>query len=115
MPHNDGFRFEAQVNFLGYKLDEKWAERKPYLVKVERIARKLRVPLDETSRPYSTVKTLKSFRDTLAHGKPQIINGEKKLVLTREELANRSILKADWESYLTEDFLRQSYNDTDVL
>jgi hypothetical protein len=109
------FSFEAQVNFLGFKLDEKWAERKPYLVKVERIARKLKVPLDQSTRPYSTIKTLKTFRDTLAHGKPQLIKGEKNLVLTHEELTNRNILKADWESYLTEEFLRQSYDDTDTL
>jgi hypothetical protein len=110
------FAFEAQINFLGlFKLDEKWEERKPYLFKVERIARKLKVPLHQSSRPYSTIKTLKTFRDTLAHGKPQIIRGEKTLILTREELGRRNILKADWESYLTEEFLRQSYDDTDTL
>jgi hypothetical protein len=91
------FSFEAQVNFLGFKLDEKWAERKPYLVKMERIARKLKVPLDQSTRPYSTIKTLKTFRDTLAHGKPQLIKGEKNLVLTHEELLLQSIISSSGE------------------
>jgi hypothetical protein len=109
------FAFEAQINFSGFKVDEKWEERKPYLFKVERVARKLNVPLDVSARPYSTITTLKDFRDKMAHGKPVIIKSEKTLVLNEQELASRNILKADWEAYLTDTFIRQSYDDTKSL
>jgi hypothetical protein len=73
------FSFEAQMNFLGFKLIQKWEERKPYLYKFQRVAKRLNVTVDYNSRPHSTVKELKEFRDTLAHGKPEEIKGEKEL------------------------------------
>ena len=109
------FAFEAQINFLGFKVDKNWEERKPYLYKLERVARKLNVQDDFTTRPYSTIKILKEFRDMLAHGKPTEIQGEKNLVLTREELERRNILRAAWEDYLNEEFLRRSYDDTESI
>jgi hypothetical protein len=110
------FAFEAQVNFLGFKAyGENWGENRPYLHKVKRIARKLGVNLDLDSRPYLTVKELKQFRDTVAHGKPAEIQGERNLTLTPEELGRRNILKADWEKSLTAEFLRRCYDDTEAL
>src|ERR1700686_2956722 len=92
------FAFEARINFLGFKAyGEKWEERRPYLDKVKRIARKLGVKLSHESRPYLTIKELKQFRDTMAHGKPAEIRGEKSVTITAEELERRNILKADWE------------------
>ena len=67
------------MNFLGFKLIQKWEERKPYLYKFQRVAKRLNVTVDYNSRPHSTVKELKEFRDTLAHGKPEEIKGEKEL------------------------------------
>jgi hypothetical protein len=109
------FAFEAQMNFLGFKLISNWEERKPYLVKFERVAKKLNVKVDYESRPHSTVKKLKEFRDTLAHGKPKEIKGESEEIITREELERRDLLKAEWQNSLTEEFLDRAYDDTEDI
>jgi hypothetical protein len=109
------FSFEAQMNFLGFKLIQKWEERKPYLYKFQRVAKRLNVTVDYNSRPHSTVKELKDFRDTLAHGKPEEIKGEKEETITREELERRDLLKAEWQKSLTEEFLGLAYDDTESI
>ena len=110
------FAFEASINFLGFKAyGENWGENRPYLHKVKRIARKLGVPINWESRPFSTIKELKRFRDTVAHGKPVEIRGEKEVTITEDELKRRNILKADWEKLLNEEFLHRCYNDTEEV
>jgi hypothetical protein len=109
------FAFEAQMNFLGFKLIPNWEERKPYLLKFERLAEKLSVNVDYESRPHSTVKELKEFRDTLAHGKPKEIKGESEEIITREELERRDLLKAEWQGSLTEEFLGRAYDDMEDI
>src|SRR4051794_4731492 len=109
------FAFEAQMNFIGFKLIPNWEERKPYLLKFERVAKKLGVAIDYESRPHSTVKELKEFRDTLAHGKPKEVKGESDEIITREELERRDLLKAEWQECLTEEFLGRCYDDTESI
>jgi hypothetical protein len=110
------FSFEAKINFLGFKaFGDQWGEGRPYLHKVKRVSRKLGVQIDCDARPYLTVRDLKRFRDTVAHGKPAEIRGEKDVTITREELERRNILKADWEKSLNEEFLRRAYDDTEEL
>lgn len=109
------FAFEAKINLLGFKLFDKWEERQGYLYKFERVANRLGVKIDYDTQPHSTVKDIKSFRDTIAHGKPHEIKEEKEQVLTEEELEKRNILKAEWESCLTEDFLRRAYDDLEKI
>lgn len=109
------FAFEAKVNLLGFKLFDKWDERQGYLCKFERVAKKLGVKVDYETRPHSTIKEIKNFRDTVAHGKPYEIEEEKELVLTKEELEQRQMLKAEWEGCLTAEFLRQAYDDLEQL
>lgn len=110
------FAFEASINFLGFKAcGEDWSENRPYLHKVKQIARKLGVPIDWESRPFSTIKELKQFRDTVAHGKPAEIRGEQNVTITEDELNRRNILKADWEKLLSEEFLRRCYDDTEEI
>ena len=76
---------------------------------------KLNVHIDYEAQPHSTVKELKIFCDTLAHGKPSEIKDEKNLVLTEDELKKRNILKADWHDRVNEEFLWRSYDDTEAI
>jgi hypothetical protein len=103
------------MNFLGFKLIQNWEERKPYLLKFERVAKQVSVKVDYGSRPHSTVKELKDFRDTLAHGKPKEIKVEREDVITREELERRDLLKAEWQDSLTEEFLARAYDDMEDI
>jgi hypothetical protein len=110
------FAFEARINFLGFKAyGEKWKEKQAYLHKVRRVARKLGVQLVSESRPYLTIKELKEFRDTVAHGKPAEIRSEQNITITRDELERRNILKPVWEKSLNVEFLRRCYDDTEAL
>jgi hypothetical protein len=109
------FAFEAQINFLGFKVVEGWDEWRPLLEKLGEVANKLNIKFDSRTRPYATIKELKEFRDTLAHGKPRQIRGERQLSATREELTKRNILKADWEKCVSEEFAEQCYSDADSM
>lgn len=110
------FAFEAQIKFLGHKLIENWEERKPYLVKFEKVTKKTehRGRLQLTAA-FHGKKELKEFRDTPAHGKPQEIKGEKEETIAREELERRNLLKAEWHNSLTEDFLTRAHDDTEAI
>ncbi len=109
------FAIEAKINFLGYRLIEKWDERAPYLVKVKKIIKHLGVRYDDQTRPYQTVRKLKEFRDTLAHGKPMELHNDKEVIITHEELDHRGFLTADWQSLLDEQFVANAFDDMQTI
>lgn len=109
------FAVEARVNFLGYKLIDKWDERAPYMVKVKKVTRFLDVTPDFDTRPYKTIHSLKGFRDTLAHGKPLEIRTDIEVVATEEELRGRGYLGAPWEDSLTIEFVDMGFEDMEIV
>ena len=111
------FALEARMNFLGFKiLADRWDERQPYLTKFERVAKKLNIPVEYGSRPHETVKLLKEFRDTLAHGKPYEIDKEQELIATYKELDRSKLLQAEWQKrFLTEEFVSRAHDDAETI
>lgn len=109
------FAVEARMNFLGYKLIEKWKERAPYMVKVEKVTKRLGVAPDFGERPYKTIESLKNFRDTLAHGKPLEIRTDVEVEATEEELRGRGFLGAPWEAAVTGEFVEMGFEDMEVV
>jgi hypothetical protein len=110
------FAVEAQFNFLGFKLIEKWDERARALDKVHTVLKHLGADNDLTERPYKTIVDLKTLRDTLAHGKPTVIKTEEKeWKATEEELRKAGALVANYEVSLTEGFVAQAYEDVDAI
>jgi hypothetical protein len=86
------------------------------LTKFERVAKKLNIPVEYGSRPHKTVKLLKEFRDTLAHGKPFEIDQEQELIATYEELDRSKLLQAEWEKrFLTEEFVSRAHDDSETI
>src|SRR5690349_10913852 len=53
------FAFEAKINFLGSKLIDKWKERQPFNDKLDEVLATLKLDVDWTKRPWSSVKGLK--------------------------------------------------------
>jgi len=102
------FEVEARFNFLGAKLISNWEERKPAILKVKRVCKRLGVAPDFSVRPYRSVEKLKDFRDTLAHGKPEEKVFDEEVVATAEDLATMGILRADWEAYIDHGFFQES-------
>lgn len=111
------FASEARVNFLGDRLFPDWKkkERDPALEKVEEVCRHLGVTPDFDLRPYASIKALRDFRNTLAHGKPAHIYVDQEIVATPDELDQRDLLHADWEGYLDKDFLATAYDDVNTI
>ena len=90
-------------------------QRAPYLVKVKKVTKQLGVKYDDTSRPFQTVRELKEFRDTLAHGKPVDLHNDKEVITTQEELDKRGFLTPDWHSSLNEAFVTRAFDDSDTI
>lgn len=109
------FAVEARMNFLGYKLIEKWKERAPYMVKVEKVTKRLGDAPNFGERPYKTIESLKNFRDTLAHGKPLEIRTAVEVEATEEELRGRGYLGAPWEAAVTGELVEMGFEDMEVV
>ncbi|GLS35376.1 hypothetical protein GCM10010869_09640 [Mesorhizobium tianshanense] len=109
------FAIEAKLNFLGDRLVKGWRERAPALVKVETICAHVGITPDFTTRPYLSVKELKEFRDTLAHGKPLDLYFDEEVVATPDELDQRGLMHPDWETFVNKDFLARAYDDVNDI
>ena len=83
------FTFEAKINFLGHKLVARWNERQSFNDKVTEVLNHLKINPDWTVRPYSSISTLKKFRDSIVHGKPIETTSDKETVLSAEEIDRR--------------------------
>jgi antitoxin component HigA of HigAB toxin-antitoxin module len=109
------FEVEARFNFLGAKLITDWNERVPAMEKVEQIYSHLGVTPDFPVRPYSNIRKLKNFRDTLAHGKPEDRYFDQEVEATPEELEAMGILHAEWEDYIDHGFFQEAYDDVEKI
>lgn len=109
------FTVESRFNFLGYKLIDDWKERQPIKDKIKTVARRLNIEADFGKKPFSNFNMLFDFRDTLAHGQPKLINNEKELITTHEELDSRGFLEADWEKFVNQEFLNEIYTDVETI
>ena len=107
------FEFEAKVNFVGWKLlEDEWNERAALEKKTNRLCNELKMGTDWDQRPLSTIHTLKSFRDTLAHGKPEVVNEK---FVTDVEPQIWEALKGQWEETVTLEFVNQADEDAESL
>jgi hypothetical protein len=109
------FTFESRLNFVGEQKIAGWRERRGFDKKVEMLLKALELEPDFTERPYSTIKELKDFRDTIAHGKPGIIEVDETIDLNPEADDMDFDLRGEWERFLTIDFMRQCSQDIDEI
>ena len=109
------FTFEAYINFFGDRLIDGWKEKARFDEKVDRVFAHLKMIKDDTTRPYSSIVMLKTFRDMLAHGKPikqkfsEIIEGKV------DELNRRIDLTGGWEQYCNAAAASEAYDDVEIL
>ena len=109
------FSFEATVNFFGIKKVADWRDRVPFNRKVETLFAELKLSTNATTRPYSTIDTLKTFRDLIAHGKPMTIEYDDVRELPAENVERPFQLQGDWERWCTPDVVFQIYKDVDQI
>ncbi len=109
------FTFEAKVNFLGHKLVPNWKERQPFNEKVTEVLDRLNIAPDWTVRPYSSIAMIKSFRDSIAHGKPIEIEFDEEIVASKEEIDRRIDLDGEWVAYCSHDNVFNAYEDIQTI
>lgn len=109
------FMFEAHINFLGWKLLERWKETDSFEVKVKSVYKKLNLKWDKTREPEATIWQLKELRDFLAHGKPKMVEVDEEVIGRPEELERRMDLSAGWEKECTPEFVLSAYAACDDL
>ena len=107
------FAIEAKVNFVGWKIfGDEWPERKPLKEKINKICDDLSISKDWSVRPLSTFQMLKSFRDTLAHGKPEIVDEK---IITDVEPEIWDALRGQWEKTVTFDNMKLAKEDIQIF
>ena len=107
------FTIEAKINFVGWKVLEKgWPERDCLHEKIDLLIRELNLKIKWGERPLQTIAKLNGFRNTLAHGKPDIVD---KTFTTHEKPDVWEALKGQWESSVTPENVEQCYADVNEL
>lgn len=107
------FALEAKINFVGWKvLESGWPERSNLREKINLLLKVLSLELSWGERPLQTITGLKRFRDTIAHGKPEIVTGT---TITEIEPVVWDALKGQWEEAVTAENVKLSMEDVDIL
>lgn len=109
------FTFESRLNFIGEQKVADFKERRWFDKKVEIVLKALGLEPDFSVRPYSSIKELKNFRDTIAHGKPDTIEVDETVDFEPGKNYDDFDLRGEWEAFLTVDFVRQCSDDIDHI
>lgn len=107
--------FESRLNFIGEQKVVDFKERRVFDKKVEIVLKTLGLEPDFSVRPYSSIKELKSFRDTIAHGKPGTIEIDETVDFQPGTNYDYFDVRGEWEAFLTIDFMRQCSDDIDQI
>ncbi|WP_288076917.1 hypothetical protein [Pseudomonas sp.] len=109
------FTFESRLNFIGEQKVADFKERRWFDKKVENVLKALGLEPDFSVRPYSSIKELKNFRDTIAHGKPDTIEVDETVDFEPGKNYDDFDLRGEWEEFLTVAFVRQCSDDIDQI
>ena len=109
------FTFEAKINFLGAKLIQGWNEWQRFDEKVTQVFAYLKITPDWNKRPYSSIKSLQDFRNSVAHGKPVEIEYDEEVVVPQDELDRRVDLSAEWHKACAPDNVNAVHSDVEAI
>lgn len=109
------FDFEAKVNFIGARYAKPWNEFQKWKPKLKLVFKTLGITVDWNKRPYMSLVSMKTFRDTIAHGKPVDENLDYEVTDEEENIRKAFSLKQAWEEMVTHDEIMQAYADTESV
>jgi hypothetical protein len=109
------FSFEAYINFLGDKLIENWDGWQRFDNKLKQVLKRLGVTPDQNKRPYSAIKRLKAFRDSMAHGKPDEEEYDEIVEIAGDGSDARPDLGGTWVANLRHELSFEIYEDIDAI
>ena len=109
------FTFEAYLNHLGQERIEFWSniESVKVMDKYGCLCKSLAVDPDFSKRPYQTLKALFRFRNSVAHGRTQILKIEK-AVSAMDDIWSHSP-RTDWEEYCTGENAKRAKEDVEKV
>ena len=109
------FTFEAYLNHLGNLKIKFWNEidRIKVMSKYQVLCKEFNISIDQSRRPYQTLKKLFEFRNELAHGKSKILSFNK---FVSENAKIRDYQpKSKLEEYCTEKNAERAHNDIHII
>jgi hypothetical protein len=110
------FTFEAQLNFMGFKLIDNWKEFQSTDKKIDQVFQKLGIAPAWEERPFSSLRTLKEIRDALAHGKPEEREIDIEVEAAVGELdGRRADMSQKWQNLCTVETVSRAYEDVDAV
>jgi hypothetical protein len=109
------FTFEAYLNHLGHELIEFWdnIDSIKVMSKYECLCKHVGVTPDFSTRPHQTLSKLFQFRNSVAHGRTQILKVSK-AVSSRDDPWKHSP-KTDWEEYCTDENAKRAKCDIEAI
>jgi hypothetical protein len=109
------FTFEAKINFLGHKFIQGWNEWQRFDDKVKAVLAHLKINPDWNKRPYSSIKNIQAFRNSVAHGKPVEVQYDETVVVPAEELDRRVDLSGEWQKACSPESVNEAYDDVETV
>jgi len=113
------FMLEAYLNHVGPQIFKCWDDLKwlSPLSKLNLIAEKLGVKADKGKRPYGTIVDVLRFRNTLAHGKSEVLKVSNEIRVVDETFDAHMFerLNTKWENYCTQDNAERALADTETI
>jgi hypothetical protein len=105
------FTFEAYLNHLGKKKIKFWKEIEPIKVmdKYSILCKEFEINPDDSRRPYQTLISLFKFRNSIAHGKSEILK-ETKTVSSQDDPFTHAP-RTKWEEYCELDNAKRAIKD----
>jgi hypothetical protein len=105
------FTFEAYLNHLGCQTIKFWEEIEPIKVmgKYSALCKELGIHPDFSRRPYQTLNSLFRFRNSIAHGKSQILKKTK--VVSSQDDPHIHAPRTEWEEYCELDSAKRAKED----
>jgi hypothetical protein len=100
---------------MGARFSKPWNEFQKWKPKAKLVFKALGMKPDWNKRLYRSLVKMKTFRDTIAHGKPVEDDLDYEATDTMEEIRKGFNLRQPWEDMCTHDEIMQAYEDTDVI
>ncbi|MCU7886468.1 MAG: hypothetical protein KZQ82_19945 [Candidatus Thiodiazotropha sp. (ex Lucinoma annulata)] len=111
------FTLEAYLNHVGELLIQYWDEidRLSYSKKLKIITTHTNINPDASQRPYQTIKSLFRFRNSIAHGRSQILKPDPKVTDVHDNLSDYGKPTTDWEDYCNIDNVNIAIDDVEQI
>lgn len=109
------FTFEAYLNHVGNSVIPFWAEIDSIRVmdKFAVLCKQLKINPDKSKRPFQTLIPLFKFRNSIAHGRSQILTESK--MMPKETDIKKEFPQTTWEEFCTLDNSRRAIEDVEEI